>query len=82
MSIPGFFQVLSRQNDHNGNPYRLTVIYDEKADICKLVEEQCSRPNIVHALVQEGYPQLPDIFLSISEYNSWKRGFKRILEHA
>lgn len=81
MALSGFFQVLSRKNDTNGNPYRLTLIYDASAILVKMVEDRCSRPNIHSSLIQEGYPQLPDIYLSASEYNSFKIGFKKILNH-
>ena len=73
------FQVLSRNNDINGNPYRLVLVYNAEAIIVAAFEARSSSPNIVHyigLLRRENrrvLHQLPTFHLSPSEYNATKK---------
>lgn len=85
MNLTGFFQVLSRNNDVNGNPYRLTLFYywlDGVIKVTQAFESRSSTPNIVGTLARAGWPQLPGFHLSPSEYNATRKAFKHVLEHA
>jgi len=69
-----FFQVLSRQNDTNGNPYRLFCIYDAAGDLADMAEAHSSSPNYTRELYRLGYKELLPIHLSPKEY----RGIKSV----
>ena len=71
-----FFQVLSRNNDINGNPYRLVLLYGSGGEITKAYEARSSSPNIVSFLKYPEYLRLPTFHLSASEYNETKRACK------
>lgn len=68
------FQVLSRNNDTSGNPYRLIVIYDSVAFPVACYESRSSRPNIEYVLFGlENCHKMLTLHLSPSEYNRIKR---------
>jgi hypothetical protein len=76
-----FFQVLSRNNDVNGNPYRLVLLYDDMGHVVKVYEARSSRPNIIGKLNRELFELVP-LHLAPSEYNSVKRTWAKVLERA
>jgi len=73
------FQVLSRNNDVNGNPYRLILVYNAKGGVETAYEARSSSPNIVGRLrntLTPEYVQIPTFHLAPSEYNATKRSIK------
>lgn len=76
-----FFQILSRNNDVNGNPYRLGLVYNHKGMVVEAYEERASSPNFVRALEKRGITQLPGFHLPPGEYNSTKKNLGVMLEH-
>lgn len=71
-----FFQEISRNNDVNGNPYRLVVVYDENGRYSEVYEARSSSPNIVYELYKKGYQQIMSIWTTPCEYNRIKRSLK------
>ena len=72
------FQVVSRNNDNNGNPYRLILSYDKTGRVVEAAEARSSSPNYVGDR-NRIMNQLPTFHLSPSEYNSTKKAFSDIL---
>lgn len=75
------FQVFSRNNDINGNPYRLVrvhTIMDDSAPIVQYYEARSSRPNIVQVLRQAGGIEIEGAHLAATEYNRLKREAKAL----
>ena len=75
-----FYQVLSRNNDRNGNPYRLIMVYNTDATIQQCIE---FRESFIHATVSRMFPDancIETIHLSPSEYNRLKKRYSDILE--
>lgn len=73
------FQVLSRNNDKDGNPFRLILSYSKDGRVVEAAEARSSCPNYVgehHRLMR----QLPTFHLSPSEYNTTKKCFADILK--
>ena len=68
------YQVLSRNNDVNGTPYRLVVVYNENGVPVQAYEARSSSPNIQYNLDSAGYAQLLTLHLEVKEYNRLKRG--------
>jgi hypothetical protein len=67
------WQMLSRNNDRNGNPYRLVLAYLVGGGIVGF-EERSSMPNIVSRKFSKlAARQLPTFHLSPSEYNNTKK---------
>lgn len=50
----GFYQVISRNNDRNGNPYRLVMVYNHNASLIRAIEERSSSPNCLRDLHRQG----------------------------
>ena len=75
-----FYQVLSRKNDINGNPYRLVCLYAispaEGLELQDVHEARSSDPNIAHEYDQLKYGRLPEFSLTPKEYNRFKRQLK------
>lgn len=71
------YQVFSRNNDINGNPYRLILVYDIEASITEAYESRSSMPNIINKLSKQ-YRQLPTLHLAPKEYNNLKKLFNPI----
>lgn len=70
------FQVFSRNNDVNGNPYRLIHVYQVSEDdalLAAVYEDRSSRPNIVRTLRDQGAIEIEGVHLSATEYNRLKR---------
>lgn len=68
-----FFQVFSRNNDVNGNPYRLILRYDEAGSILSVSEARSSSPNEVTRLRKAGEVQLITVHVAPAEYQDLKR---------
>lgn len=75
-----FYQVFSRNNDVNGNPYRLIVVYNETGKIVKGCEARSSMPNYIGQLYKAGFKELLTVHLSPAEYNSIRKRMS-MLEH-
>lgn len=70
------FQVFSRNNDVNGNPYRLILVYSPEGAIVEAYESRSSSPNIRGQLCRKGYIELAGFHLAPSEYNQTKRSVR------
>lgn len=68
-----FYQMLSRNNDIDGNPYRLIVVYNSKGTPIQAFEARSSTPNIEHPLYARGICPLLGLHLQTKEYNRMKR---------
>lgn len=75
------FQVISRDNDINGNPYRLVFVYDEIGSVSQVFEARSSSPNISQKLRKDGLIELPSFHLSPAEYNQIRKYHKRRTVH-
>ena len=73
------YQVLSRNSDTNGRPYRLVVVYDIAGIVTELYEERSSTPNAVSALHARHLRQLPTFHLTPADYNATKESFSEVL---
>jgi hypothetical protein len=77
MSVGGYeitYQVFKRNNDKNGNPYRLIFIYNSTGKIIKAYESRCSSPNLLNQLYEsDQHHELPIISVAPAEYNRLKR---------
>ncbi len=67
------FQVISRNNDRNGNPYRLVLLYTQQASLIGGYEARSSSPNICGRLRKDGHAELPSFHVSPAEYNQTKK---------
>ena len=76
MSVPKFYQVLSRNSDVNGNPYRLVLVYGVDGLIETAYQARSSSPNVLGTLRYPEYIGLPSFHLSASEYNETRRACK------
>lgn len=74
-----FYQVLSRNNDVNGNPYRLTVCFNKDGKIVKLVESRDSMPNYHNSDEIKKTTWLLNLHLAPSEYNQFKKDYSELL---
>ena len=70
---PKFYQKFSRNNDVNGNPYRLMVVYNEDGTPIEAYEARSSTPNKEHEFWRNGIKQLLTVHLQPKEYNRLKR---------
>ena len=67
------YHVFSRNNDINGNPFRLVITY-HNGEYSESFEARSSSPNIIHALYKRGYKEgFRQIHLQPAEYNSVKK---------
>ncbi len=72
-----FFQVISRNNDANGNPYRLVLCYGPSG-VVDVIEARNSTPNCVGKLGKI-MRQLPTFHVAPAEYNETKKAYASIL---
>jgi hypothetical protein len=62
-----FVQHLKAENDPNGNPQRLFLVYDKHGDVISVYDEGYrGEPADINRL-----PHLPSIEISKSEYHDW-----------
>lgn len=77
------FQVFSRNNDVNGNPYRLIIVHQttghEDIKMIEAVECRSSRPNYLHTLRKRGAIEISGVHLTATEYNRVKCESNRLL---
>jgi hypothetical protein len=66
------WQIISRNNDTNGNPYRLVLAYLEGGKVVGF-EERSSSPNIVSKFNKLPARQLLTFHVSPSEYKETKK---------
>ena len=66
-------QVVSRNNDVNGNPYRLIMTYNNEGVMEEVYEARSSSPDIVNQLLNKGYNQIRTFHLAPKEYNELKK---------
>jgi hypothetical protein len=75
-----FYQSFGRNNDRNGKPYRLVMVYNTDATIKQCIE---FRQSSIHATVAKMFPDINCIecvHLQPSEYNRIKRRYSDILQ--
>jgi len=75
------FQIISRKNDINGNPYRLILVYNQNGNVEACYEARDSMPNQASKL-RLTHKELPGFHVSPSEYKTTKDAFKRWLVEA
>jgi len=75
------FQIISRKNDINGNPYRLILVYNQNGNVEACYEARSSMPNQASKL-RLTHKELPGFHVSPSEYKTTKDAFKRWLVEA
>lgn len=69
-----FYQVISRNADVNGNPYRLVILYDAQGLPVQVFESRSSSPNVVYQLLESGvHIKMLEFHLQPSEYNRIKK---------
>jgi len=72
------FQIISRNNDIHGNPYRLMLVYDQYGNVEACYEARSSMPNQASKL-RLTHKELPGFHVSPSEYNTTKDAFRHCL---
>ena len=78
---PIAYQIFSRNNDTNGNPYRLALVYSDRGTVIKAYEFRQSSINSYLSTLYPNTPQLPTMHLQPSEYNETRTAFKEVLEN-
>ena len=73
------FQVYSRSNSGNGNPFRLAIVFDDTAKPYAAYESRSSRPNIVSKLEGQ-HGRLPDVKLTPTAYAALKDDVSGLVE--
>jgi hypothetical protein len=76
------FQVFSRNNDTNGKPFRLILLYGDNAEVLEAYEARSSSPSICNFLSGRGIGRLPAAHMQPKDYNKMKAEFKTILRHS
>jgi hypothetical protein len=71
------YQSISRNNDSNGNPYRLIILYGLNGKVIMVIECRDSMPNCENLFYD--IPKLPSFHLSPKEYKSTKTSFSKML---
>lgn len=72
------FQIISRNNDSNGNPFRLILIYDSLGTVIKVIEDRSSsNPNSITYF--SDCVQLPKFHLSPSEYKQTREKYSHLV---
>ena len=79
INTPIMFQIISRNNDSSGNPFRLGLVYDCSGLVVRVYEERSSMPNFAYTLRKRGLFELPTFHVAPKEYNQTKQTFKSIL---
>lgn len=69
------FQVVSRDNDRNGNPYRLVLVYDDTACVVQMFEARSSSPNIVLLLRRMDLLELVEFKVSPAVYRQVRNSY-------
>lgn len=75
------FQIISRKNDMNGNPYRLILVYNQNGNVETCYEARSSMPNQAGKL-RLTHIELRGFHVSPSEYKTTRDAFKRCLVKA
>jgi len=75
------FQIISRKNDINGNPYRLILVYNQDGNVEACYEARDSMPNQANKL-RLTHKELPGFRVSPSEYKNTRAVFARWLVKA
>lgn len=74
MSQQFYYQMVSRNNDVNGNPYRMIFVYDDKGNPVEVYEARSSTPNKEYDFYsKDNFHKLITLHLSPEEYNDLKR---------
>ena len=71
-----FFQILSRNPDRNGNPYRLVTVYNGLGELIRLVESRSSSPRVRTELENQGMVEIQGFHLTPKEYRESKEYFR------
>jgi hypothetical protein len=71
-----FYQVLSRNNDVNGNPHRLVLSYTDGV-LHTVAHCSSSRPNYVREVEYEkDYVHIEDFHLTVGEFNKRQKEYE------
>lgn len=73
------YQVISRNNDTSGNPYRLILVYDAGFRVVHVVESRQSMPNYVYHECR-GLIELPSFHIEPRRYNLLKSRYDVVSE--
>lgn len=73
------YQVISRNNDRSGNPYRLILVYDAGFKVIHVVESRSSNPNFIYSECR-GLIELPSFYLEPRRYNDLKSRYDVVSE--
>lgn len=80
MSDPKFYQVFSRNNDSNGNPYRLVLLYNTNGELVQVIQY---RNTFVDSTIKKIYPSIQGLYspihLTPSEYNQIRNDCSNLL---
>lgn len=72
-----FYQIFSRDNDVNGNPYRLICLYSVDGELVKLIESRSSSSNWVFRNSRD-FGELPSAHLTKREYRDFKARYSHV----
>jgi len=77
---PTFYQVFSRNNDTNGNPYRLVLLYNNDGEVVQAIQY---RNSFVDSTIKKIYPSIRGLYspihLTPSEYNQIRNNCSDLL---
>lgn len=77
------YQVLSRNNDRNGRPYRLAIIYINAQSILTIEFRESEVLEMLHKIIgeifkRETFQGMPWFHLAPAEYNNVKSCYKQL----
>jgi hypothetical protein len=75
------YQIISRNNDTNGNPYRLALVYGDRGTVIKAYEFRQSNINSYLCQLHPNTPQLATFHVQPAEYKETRNAFKGVLEN-
>lgn len=80
MINPTFYQIFSRNNDRDGNPYRLVLLYNIKGEVVQAIQY---RQTFVETTIKRLYPSTKSLYgtihLTPTEYNNIRKTFSSVL---
>lgn len=80
MIDPAFYQIFSRNNDRDGNPYRLVLLYNINGEVVQAIQY---RQVFTETTIQRLYPSAKSLYgvihLTPTEYNDIRKTFSSVL---
>lgn len=85
--FPYCYQIISRDNDRNGNAYRLAIVYKNNSVLCAIEFKDSLVVNYIHELLrkhtkQEVFYGLVPFHLTLREFKQTKDRFKHLGQFA